>query len=260
MSGMEAVPLESNRSGFLSRFRQRSLSTSPSSSSSGPDAGSPSSRSRHAGPIVSSRLKLLSVDVGSLKGKAASSPSMVPPPPPQQQQLVLEGSALLTPRHLEVLPFATPEDRSNGSAADGDSNATTTEGDTSKGGFKRGFKRVLQGVPSPSHFHRSMSFSGSMSAISSAANRVASGAMTPIRLARHRRRENRENSEGSGISVADGETPSRRERGFGSPKPRSSRSAGGSRGAASSKAGSGSSRKNGTRTHKRGKTSGLRRA
>lgn len=52
---------------------------------------------------------------------------------------------------------------------------------------KGSLKRMFSSVPSPSHLRRSMSFASSMSAISSAATRVASGAMTPIRRRRHRR-------------------------------------------------------------------------
>lgn len=62
------------------------------------------------------------------------------------------------------------------------------DGAGGKGG-KRAFKRMFSGVPSPSHFRRSLSFAGSISVISSAATRVAAGAMTPIRRRRHHRRD-----------------------------------------------------------------------
>lgn len=205
-------------------------------------------RSRVVRPSVGLSLAIdRSIDVPD---KAASSPSKVPVP-------ALENAGFVTPRHPEVLPFASPEGRSNGDAADGDWNATSG-GDPSRGSFKRGFKRMLQGVPSPSHFRRSMSFSGPMSAISNAANRVATGAMTPIRIARHRRQESKDSSEGSG-SVAGEETSSSIERSSGISKHRANRSVGGNFGEVSSKAGS-SSYKNGAKKHKRGRSNGSRRA
>ncbi|CAN0222140.1 unnamed protein product [Ectocarpus sp. 8 AP-2014] len=131
------------------------------------------------------------------------------PPPP-------DASAFLTPRQpaAGMLPFGSPDDRGS-NFLEGSNNDETGEnldgtggttgggggggggGDGGRGGFKRGFKRMLHGVPSPSHFRRSMSLQGSLSAISSAANRVATGAMTPIRR-RRERREGRRGRAGAG--------------------------------------------------------------
>ncbi|CBJ34080.1 hypothetical protein Esi_0950_0001 [Ectocarpus siliculosus] len=137
------------------------------------------------------------------------------PPPP-------DASAFLTPRRQPaagMLPFGSPDDRGSNFFEGGDGHDETGEnldgtggttgggggggggGDGGKGGFKRGFKRMLHGVPSPSHFRRSMSFQGSLTAISSAANRVATGAMTPIR----RRRERREGRKGRAGAGGDGD-------------------------------------------------------
>ncbi|CAM9391583.1 unnamed protein product [Ectocarpus sp. 13 AM-2016] len=135
------------------------------------------------------------------------------PPPP-------DASAFLTPRQpaAGMLPFGSPADRGSNFFQGGDGDDETGgnhdgtcgttgggggggDGEGSRGGFKRGFKRMLHGVPSPSHFRRSMSFQGSMSAISSAANRVATGAMTPIR----RRRERREGRKGRAGAGGDGD-------------------------------------------------------
>lgn len=49
--------------------------------------------------------------------------------------------------------------------------------------------RVFASIPSPSHLRRSMSFAGSISAISRSASRVATGMMTPVRRRRQRREE-----------------------------------------------------------------------
>ena len=154
--------------------------------------------------------------------------SPTPPPP--------EASSLRTPRHAGVgaLPFSSPGRRDGAADLDignGDGFGTSgsggadggADGPAGKGGFKRGFKRMLHGVPSPSHFRRSMSFQGSVSAISNAANRVATGAMTPIRRRRHRREGSRDSFEGSAGVVA-GEKPSRGGRSGGSSAHRSSRS------------------------------------
>lgn len=62
-----------------------------------------------------------------------------------------------------------------------------------------GFKRMFSSVPSPSHLRRSMSLASSFSAFTSAATRVANGAMTPIR----RRRRRRDGSH-AGDSYVDG--------------------------------------------------------
>lgn len=55
-------------------------------------------------------------------------------------------------------------------------------------------KRLFSSMPSPSHLRRSLSFAGSISAISSAASRVAIGVMTPVRR-RKQRREDRNSTE-----------------------------------------------------------------
>ena len=194
-------------------------------------------------------------------GKSVSAPSMLPPTPPPQ-----EASSLRTPRHASTgaLLFTSP-DRRDGDADPGVESEDATGpggdgggGDAGKGGFKRGFKRMLQGVPSPSHFRRSMSFQGSVSAISNAANRVATGAMTPIRRRRHRREGSRDSSEGS-VGVTAGEKPSRSGRSGGSSAHRPGRSGGGNANAAPEN-GRGSSTKAdpvllpGAKKHRRGKT------
>ncbi|CAN0503191.1 unnamed protein product, partial [Ectocarpus sp. 12 AP-2014] len=193
-----------------SRFRERSLSTSLSSSSEQSDAGRSATSRNEDGPLASARPGLLSVHGRTLTGKSASAPTMPPPP---------DASAFLTPRQpaAGMLPFGSPDDRGSNIFQGGDGDDETGEnhdgtggttggggggdGEGSRGGFKRGFKRMLHGVPSPSHFRRSMSFQGSMSAISSAANRVATGAMTPIR----RRRERREGRKGRAGAGGDGD-------------------------------------------------------
>ncbi|CAM9629562.1 unnamed protein product, partial [Scytosiphon promiscuus] len=208
--GLDDFPGSGDRRDAQSRFRARSRSTSLSSLS---DAGSPTSKDR--GRNGFSRPDSLSVDHRTLMGKAASAPSM------SVMRSVPDASGYTTPRHPTggVLPFASPDGRSNGTAADRDRAESYSAGsrvngiaggtasghasaaaadDPSKGAIRRGFKRMLQGVPSPSHFRRSMSFQGSLSAISNAANRVATGAMTPIRRRRHRRENSRDSNEGTG--------------------------------------------------------------
>lgn len=76
-------------------------------------------------------------------------------------------------------------DAGNGSDA---AEATAEAGGSGSGKTRSGgFKRMFSSVPSPSHLRRSMSLSSSFSALTSAATRVANGAMTPIRRRRRRR-------------------------------------------------------------------------
>lgn len=84
-------------------------------------------------------------------------------------------------------------------SSSGPAGVETGNGASKNGSSKRGFKRMVSGIASPAHFRRSLSFAGSMSAISNAANRVAAGAMTPIR-----RRQQRRDVGGSGEHSTEG--------------------------------------------------------